>query len=61
MKLKKEFKDLLIVILTGIIISVLVIGILWWTLEKQGSKCDEELGYTCSLYEIDNYNWKNKQ
>lgn len=60
MKLKKEIKDFLIVVLVGLLISVGVIAILWLSLEKRGNECDEAMGYTCSLYEIDNYNWTRK-
>ena len=53
-------KDLLVIIIGGLILSGIVIGLLWWALERQGSKCDEAMGYTCSIYEIDNYNWERK-
>lgn len=61
MKNKREFiKELTIIIVGGIVLSAAVIFTLWWALDKQGSKCDEAMGHTCSIYEIDNYNWERK-
>ena len=53
---KEDIKIILIIIL--IFIGFLALCI--WSFNRQSNECDKEMGRTCSLYEIDNQNWKRK-
>lgn len=59
--LKKGVKRLLLVILsiTLIIGNILIIIKATNNLKEEFKKCDETLGYKCSVYDLHNYNLKN--
>lgn len=59
--LKKGIKKLLLVILSIILIisTILIIIKAANNLKEEFKKCDETLGYKCSVYDLHNYNLKN--
>lgn len=59
--LKKGVKRLLIIILSVILIICTILLIIKATnnLKEEFKKCDESMGYKCSIYDLHNYNLKN--
>lgn len=56
--LKKWVKRLLLIILLVILIIISYVLIVN-KIKDDFKKCDEALGYNCSIYDLHNYNFKN--
>lgn len=59
--LKKGIKRVLLIILLIILIICTILLIIKATnnLKEEFKKCDEAMGYKCSVYDLHNYNLKN--
>ena len=53
-RLKQWVKDLLLIIIVGVVLGV-VLTIALNEIDKTGKECDEYYGRTCSIYEVQQY------